>query len=410
MARILIVKPYFPYPPHQGSRRVSLALLADLASTHEVTYLCQLEERAEARWIPELERLGVNVVAPLMPNHASLPHKVFYKIKYTLDARASGLPPLCHYWSNGVLREKLEELGRTFRPDLTLLENWETHRLRSSIRGGIAALLAHDAAYRIRERAVETARTEDEREALASEARDYRLAEIDAWRIFDAILCLTEDDRRLIEEHVTPREIPVRHLPVPVPGELFAAPRPTQPGLRIGFMGSYRADFNLDALTYLLDDIWPALRAEVPEARLIFAGDGYEGPLKERAIAAGAEWRGFVQELPSFFGEIDVLLVPLRFGGGVRIRILEALAAGMPIVASPIAVAGLNLEPGDHVRIAEGATETAAAAAELLMHPDRASALGSAGRNWCRAHHSPKVLRPARLAVVAEILARGGLR
>ena len=410
MARILIVKPYFPYPPHQGSRRVSLALLADLASAHDVTYLCQLEQREEARLIPELERLGVNVVAPLMPNHASLPHKVFYKIKYTLESRASGLPALCHYWSNGVLRAKLEALGTTFQPDLTLLENWETHRLRSSIRGGIAALLAHDAAYRIRERAVETARTEEEREALASEARDYRLAETDAWRLFDAILCLTEDDRRLTESAIAPDGIPVRHLPVSAPGELFDAVRPAQPGLRVGFMGSYRADFNLDALAYLLDEIWPALQAQVPAAQLIFAGNGYEGPLKQRALDAGAVWRGFVQELPDFFNEIDLLLVPLRFGGGVRIRILEALAAEMPIVASSVAVAGLDVEHRRHCVVADGGDATATAAAELLANPERARMMGTVGREWCRAHHGPEVLRPARLAVVAEILARGGTR
>ncbi len=405
MAKILMVKPLFPYPPHQGTRRVSLAMLGDLASEHEVTYLCQREARAEASLVPEVERLGVRVVAPLMPNHVTPLHKICYKLKNRLASAWSGVPEICLYWSNRVLRSNLERLGREVRPDLTILENWETFPLRRSIQSGLAVLLAHDAAFQIRERAAQAAEDGPARARLARVAQRYKKWETAAWSMYDAILCLTDEDRQVVERELAGRGPRcVRHLPVPVSGELFACRRPTEAGLKIGFMGSFRADFNLDALAHLTGQIWPAVQRQLPQAELLLAGNGYDGPLKREAETAGARWLGFVEKLETFFEEIDVLVVPLRFGGGVRIRILEALAAGVPVVASEVAVAGLGVAGGEQCAIASGADAIAASVTNLLTHPEDARELGTRGRLWCLARHSPEIVRPERLRVIREIL------
>jgi glycosyltransferase involved in cell wall biosynthesis len=431
VARILVVKAAFPYPPSQGTRRVSLALLRDLATAHEVVYLTQLERREERALVPHVERLGVRVVAPLMPNHVSPVHRALYKAKNRLISRLTGAHELSLYWSNAALRSRLGRLGRSFRPDLTILESWETHPLRRSIRGGRAALLAHDAAFRILERAVAAAGA-DGPERARREARLRRLKrqEIAAWAKFDAILTLTEDDRDTILGELTRAQaealgagagtarlgagrsdagpgarLPlVRHLPVPVPEEFFEFARPATPGRRLGFLGTFRADFNRDALAFLLREVWPAIRARVPDASLAIAGNSYRGPLADEARAAGARWLGFVADLGAYFGEIDVLLVPLRFGGGVRIRILEALAAGTPVIATPIAAAGLGVADGEHLAIAEGPDALAARAERLLTHPTEAAELGRRGRAWCATHHGAAVLRARRLVVIDEVL------
>jgi glycosyltransferase involved in cell wall biosynthesis len=410
MARIVVVKPLFPYPPNQGTRRVSLALLADLATAHEVVYLCQRDSRAEAELIPQVEKLGVRVVAPLMPNHISSAHKLAYKFKNRIASRITGVPELSLYWSNRALRANLERLCREVRPELTILENWETYPLRRSITGGRAALLAHDAAFRILERAVAAAPDDAERARREARLRALKRLEVEAWKLFDGILTLTEADRETIIAELAQagvlreRQPVVEHLQVPVPAEFFGFARPEQAGLRVGFIGTFRADFNRDALGFVLDEIWPRILARTPGAKLRIAGDSYAGPLKARAQSMGARWLGFVDDLGSYFASIDVLLVPLRFGGGVRIRILEALAAGVPVVATPVAVAGLACEPGTHVRVAPDAEGLAGEVARLLAAPAEARALGERGRAWCAGHHGPEVLRGPRLAAVARML------
>ena len=434
MARILVVKPAFPFPPSQGTRRVSLALLRDLATAHEVVYLTQLEQRGERALIPEVEKTGARVVAPLMPNHISPLHRALYKVKNRLASRLTGTSELSLYWSNAALRRNLERLQRRFRPDLTILESWETHPLRRSIRTGRAALLAHDAAFRILERAVAATEDAGERERRERTLRRLKRQETTAWGLFDAILTLTEDDREAILRELTrasaeaasagtarmpaaaaaspaaraatggPHLPLVRHLPVPVPEEFFGFARPGAPGLRLGFLGTFRADFNRDALGYLLRQIWPRIRQQHPSCRLIIAGNGHGGALAGETRAAGAQWLGFVPDLAGLFAGIDLLLVPLRFGGGVRIRILEALAAGVPVVATPIAAAGLGVEDGTHLALAEGPDDIAARVDRLLTHPDEARELGRRGRAWCAKHHGPDVLRPRRLEVIGEVL------
>lgn len=429
MARILVVKAAFPFPPSQGTRRVSLALLRDLATAHEVVYLTQLDHRGERALVPDVERLGVRVVAPLMPNHISPVHRALYKAKNRLISRLTGAHELSLYWSNATLRGNLGRLGRGFRPDLTILESWETHPLRRSIRVGRAALLAHDAAYQILERAVAAAGDPAERARRAATLARLKRQEIDAWGKFDAILTLTEDDRETILREVTrvqaeaigggagtarmagdgsaarARSLPlVRHLPVPVPEEFFAFARPATPGRRIAFLGTFRADFNRDALAFLLREIWPAIRARVPDAELTIAGNGYRGLLVDEAVRAGARWLGFVADLADLFSRTDILLVPLRFGGGVRIRILEALAASATVVATPIAAAGLGVADGAQLAIAEGPEAIAACVERLLAQPEEAAALGRRGRDWCTARHGAAGLRPQRLAVIDEVL------
>jgi glycosyltransferase involved in cell wall biosynthesis len=407
MARILIVKPLFPYPPHQGTRRVSLGLLRDLATAHEVVYLCQREQRAEARLIPEVERLGVRVVAPLMPNHRSPAHKLWYKVKNRVFSRLSGVPELSLYWSNVALRANLERLGRELQPELTIIENWELYPLHRSIRHGRAALLAHDAAFQILERAVAASTTEADRARRQRRLEHERQLEISAWRLYDAILTLTESDRDTVVRELETASAPlplVQHLPVPVADEFFGFTRPASPGARVGFLGTFRADFNRDALTYLLREIWPRVIARLPQAKLVIAGNSHAGALRAEAEARGAHWLGFVADLQSFYDAIDVLIVPLRFGGGVRIRMLEAFAAGVPVVATPIAAAGLGVEDGVQYRSAGAPDELAAAVAAMLQNPAEAAALGRQGQAWCAREHGPDVLRPRRLAAVQAIL------
>jgi glycosyltransferase involved in cell wall biosynthesis len=397
-----------------------------------VVFLCQRDNDGERSLIPEIERLGVRVVAPLAPNHLTFVHKVGYKLRNRLFSELTGVPELALYWSNAALRGGLEKLGREFKPDLTIIENWELYRLRRSIRRGLAALLAHDAAFQILARAAAASRDEEEKARRLRRLGREKPLEIAAWSLYDAVLALTESDRDTILDALRgPGQRSgaapaagggrpggtrrpggsgplVQHLHVPVAEPFFTYARPATPGWRVGFLGTFRADFNRDALHYLLEEIWPAVRDALPQATLVVAGNSYAGDLRARAEAAGARWLGFVSDLREFYERIDLLIVPLRFGGGIRIRILEALAAGVPVVASTIAAAGLGVAHGREVHLADGGRALAQATIALLKDHDAAVAQGSAGRAWCAAHHGAETLRPRRLTAIQAILDLAG--
>ena len=153
---------------------------------------------------------------------------------------------------------------------------------------------------------------------------------------------------------------PVRHV----------APEP-----RAIFVASFFYEPNRTALRFLVDDVFPRVWAELPDARLTLVGPGLDRPpSSDRRI----ETLGFVDDLAEAYERARCAVVPLLQGGGTPLKFVEALAYGLPVVATPRAAAGLEVRDGEDCRIAEGDWAFAAALVEVLR--DGAPQLGRQGR------------------------------
>ena len=110
---------------------------------------------------------------------------------------------------------------------------------------------------------------------------------------------------------------------------------------RLLFAADFSYSPNRDGLAFLLDDVMPAVWARLPEARLVLTGRSLELP---DGTDARVEARGFVDDLDAVYAAVDCVAVPLRLGGGSPLKFVEALAHGLPVVATPLAARGLDLE------------------------------------------------------------------
>jgi glycosyltransferase involved in cell wall biosynthesis len=137
--------------------------------------------------------------------------------------------------------------------------------------------------------------------------------------------------------------------------------------MRILFLGALDWRPNLDAVGLMLDAIFPKVRALEPKAKLVIVGRHPPPGLSERVAAMpGVELHADVPDVRVYLGSCGVMAVPLRIGGGSRLKILEALASGLPVVASRVGAEGLLLTPGeDYVRADEDAM------ADVLVHAIR---------------------------------------
>jgi glycosyltransferase involved in cell wall biosynthesis len=148
--------------------------------------------------------------------------------------------------------------------------------------------------------------------------------------------------------------------------------RPDRP-LRLVFVGNLGYAPNEDAVLYLCREILPRLRAASgrPVAASV-AGAGASAALVAAAAAADVHLLGPVGDLGPLYAEADMAVVPLRAGGGTRIKILEAFASQTPVVATPLAIEGIAAEGGDHALIADGPDAFARACLALAEDPQRA--------------------------------------
>ena len=145
---------------------------------------------------------------------------------------------------------------------------------------------------------------------------------------------------------------------------------------------SYAANF--DAMDYFLGAILPHVRAARPDARLRITGRATPAQVAALPRAEGVEFTGYLDDVRPAVARAWAEVVPLRKGGGTRLKVLEALALGTPLVSTSKGIEGLALEDGRHVLVADTPTDFAAATARLLDQPDLRARLAAAGRQLAR--------------------------
>jgi polysaccharide biosynthesis protein PslH len=153
---------------------------------------------------------------------------------------------------------------------------------------------------------------------------------------------------------------------------------PDAPHPEVAFVATMGWAPNVDAAIWLGREIWPLVVARVPEARLLLVGKD-PAPAVRALAGARVEVTGTVPDVSPFLARARVVVAPLRAGGGTRLKIMEALDVGRPVVATSVGCEGMEDLVGRGVVVADTAPALAATIADLLLDPARAAALGRAG-------------------------------
>jgi glycosyltransferase involved in cell wall biosynthesis len=294
-----------------------------------------------------------------------------------------GIPPWPSDWAVAAYRARVASLAREWRPDVIQIEFHVMAAYIPALAGCAAprVLIEHEPGFVA---AREHARS---RRGLA---RCVAELERGAWTRFerkaigsvDAVVVFTERDRAELSS--LGQRTPIVRIPLGVPWPA----RPLDPvgadPPRLVFVGSFVHPPNVDAAIRLAGTILPLVRTRRPEVVLDVVGADPPRELRARA-SAHVIVSGTVPDVTPYLDRATVVVAPLRRGGGMRVKILEALAAGKATVASPLAVEGLNLVDGEHVLVAETDADFAARIGQLLDDRVLRLALAARAREWARA-------------------------
>jgi glycosyltransferase involved in cell wall biosynthesis len=366
-----------PYPPLSGKRIRTLNLTARLARRHRITYVAHRNaDPDEARLAAEhFAGLGVRtvVVERSVPAksgpafYARLAANLFSPLPYSVAAHTSR-----------QLRDALAGLAASEAVDLWHCE-WSPY---AQALGGIAGrrvVMAHNVESVIWQRYYETEANPLKRWYIGRQWRKFVRFERQALAGADLTIAVSQTDAGRFRDDLGVRRVGVIDNGVDS-GYFRPTAGPREPATLL-FVGSLEWRPNLDGVVQLLDHVFPQVRAHEPGARLLLVGRNPPAWLHARAAAtAGVELHGSVPDVRPFLARAGMLVVPLRIGGGSRLKILEALAAGVPVVSTRVGAEGLDLEPGRHLDVVEGVEELAEAVVRACRDPGGARRRAEAGR------------------------------
>ncbi len=213
---------------------------------------------------------------------------------------------------------------------------------------------------------------------------------------FDGVLTVSEEDARIFKTEMNLTNV-LGFVPTGVDLDYFQSlPRTPSSVPTVVFMGSMDWYANVDGVKWFVDAVWPLVQSKIPQARFIVVGR--KPPAEILALATSGrniEVTGTVPDVRPYLRGADVVVVPLRIGGGTRLKIYEAMAAEVPVVSTRIGAEGLDVEDGRHVLLADTAEDTAAKVLQVLLTP-------SFGADLAR-NALEEVARPCSWAAAAQI-------
>jgi len=402
--KILYLTPQVPYPPEQGTALRNYHLLAGMASQHRVSLLSfGLPGRAPDARLAALCQALVVTDAPTRHTHD--------RLQTLLTTTA---PDMAHRLRSTAYGEALLQMLSDTRYDVLQIEGIELASYGFLVRrwlGKDAPKIVfddHNAEAELQRRAALADLRSPQRwpAGVYSLIQWRRLTRFErrACEMADAVLAVSAADADILQRqsrhskvYVVPNGVDTRtyrpgledSLPLEHPAVVFTGKMDYRP--------------NVDAVLWFHASVWPRIRQRVEGARFYVVGKAPHARLAPLAQDPSVTVTGYVPDVLPYFGGADVYVAPLLVGGGTRLKLLQALAAGLPLVTTTLGAEGIHLIDQEHALFADTPTEFAAAVTCLLADREKARDLGQTGREFVIQEHDWQRIIPRLERVYASL-------
>jgi glycosyltransferase involved in cell wall biosynthesis len=373
--RILWVKMGGLWPSTTGGRVRSLRTISELSRRHPVTVITTHgpgdDPEGLARSLSHCDRVISLPYTPPKRGSAAFPAAVMrsWMSRYPVDLWK---------WHVPEVREQVSALLTSGNVDLCVADFlFAAMNVPTGGRTPVV-LFEHNVEYQIWQRLAALERRPWIRALFELEWRKLRAREAEACQQADLTIAVSEDDRRRLEQ-IAPG-IRAASIPTGVDVDYFRPDPAAERPAHLVFSGSMDWHPNEDAVLHFVDAILPRIRAEISGATFTVVGRNPTARVRQLGERTGITVTGTVEDVRPFIAEAAVYVVPLRAGGGTRLKIFEALAMARPVVSTTVGAEGLGIGPGRHYVAADDPDAFAGAVVALLRDPARRCGIGDAGR------------------------------
>lgn len=398
---VLVVAPFLPLPADFGGALRVYHLVRQLSREHDVLFLAPAtrEEWRHAQALADICDVTV-IPANWTPRRPADARKRLRQIA----ALAHGRSFLEHSARDTRVQAAIDRLFLTRRIDLVQFE-FSQMGVYTTPRPCPRVVDVHNIEHALLQRVAATSLSASRRMFNLLESRRVRALER---RVFSsATLCMaTSDvDARAIEA-LGGR---ARVVPNGVDIDRFAGVARRPDGPLVLFTGAMRHAPNADGTRWYIDRVHPLVRAALPDARVAIVGADPPPDLVARA-SSDVLVTGWVADILPWLGRAALAIAPLHAGGGTRLKIIEALAAGVPVVSTSVGAEGLDLSPGSDILLADTPEAFAAAVLRLLHDRDLAASLACRGRAIARGRFAWQAVAQRLIAAHDEAIEQFGSR
>lgn len=387
--RILWVKTGPLLPLDTGGKKRTHAMLTEISREHQVTYLSLLPHGQTLHDAEEAD--------PYAHQKTWVPHKIPAKntpafwLRLGVMILGGTKPYALQCYHSPALESRLADLARADAFDLVICDFLAPALNFARVAFPCPVILfQHNMEAQIWGRLADNQRSFIKRHGLRMQHRRMRRWEKRLSALFDGVITVSPEDAAMAREDYQLRNV-LGHVPTGVDVNAFrpAPPRPAASPFTIGFLGSMDWMPNIDACLDFARETFPLVQAGVPGSRFKIIGRNPSAAVRELARQnASIEVTGTVDDVQPHVHDCDVIVVPLKAGGGTRIKIYEAMAMGVPVVSTSIGAEGLHVSAGESILIADAPGPFAETLARCARQPDLRRSLAANALREVTARHS----------------------
>ena len=371
--KVLLLTQVLPYPPDSGPKVKTWNVLKYLAQHHEVTLVS---------FIRGDQSVEVNHLTKYCQAVHTVPlsREAWRDGWYMIQSLATRRPFLMVRDDRVAMHQIIKRVTNQTQFDIVHVDQLNMAQYAERVTGAGKVLDAHNALWLLYKRLWETMTPSPKKWLLGRDWRLLKKYEGEVCRRFEGILTVSKEDKAALQEAAA-QSLETTVIPIAIDTDEVVKVHRSAEADHILHIGTMFWPPNIDGILWFLREIFPLIRARRPKTTFDLVGakpppeiTAYNGN------GSGVNVTGYVVDPTPYYESTGVMIVPLRAGGGMRVKILNALAQGLPIVSTTLGYEGIDAEPNRHLLVADTAEAFAQATLDLLENKQLANELGHNGR------------------------------
>ena len=373
--KVLLLTQVLPYPPDSGPKVKTWNVIKYLKSAGHIVTLVSFVRGDQTADVAYLRQYCAEVHTVPMQRGIAADGKAM------LHSFSNGQPWMIVRDERAAMQSLIARLCMDTQFDIAHADQLNMAQYAQHVPGARKVLDAHNALWLLYQRLAQTMRLSPKRMLLERDWRLLKTYEGHICRTFDGLLTVSEEDRAALEE-AAGRKLNMTLIPIAIDTDEVAVVQRNPVASHIVHIGTMYWPPNIDAIHWFINQVLPHVRSRKTNVRFdcIGARPPKELQLLNEDSSLGINVTGYVADPLSYLQDAGVMVVPVRAGGGIRVKILNGMSQGLPIVTTTIGCEGIAVEHGKHALIADTPEAFAEAVVQVLNNRRLADELGRNGR------------------------------